>query len=120
MSAIVQDLGSLPASERHAALESIVVAEFKVTLLMPEDEDLPLTESYFELGLTSLGMTDVKQRLERLLDCDISTTVMFNSPTVEQLTQHLAAELFGTSAETAESGGQQDAAWDDMLRSLYE
>jgi acyl carrier protein len=82
-------------------LESVVVDEFKRVLLMPDDEELSLSDTFFELGLTSLGLTDVKQRLEDLLGRGISSTALFNSPTVEQLMDYLTgdvlADLFGSA-----------------------
>ncbi len=88
----IQHLRSLPWSERRDELESVVLAEFRATLLMDDDEDLPLTESYFDLGFTSLRITEIKQRLEDLLACEISTNLLFNTPTVERLMEHLTGD----------------------------
>ena len=94
MTLVVEQLQSLSRPERLAALESIVVAEFKAALLMTDDdEELSLTDSFFELGLTSLGMNDVKQRLETLLGRGIGSTMLFNSPTVEQLMERLTTDV---------------------------
>lgn len=98
MTPVVELLQSLSRPERIMALETIVVTEFKAALLMTEDDELSLTDSFFELGLTSLGLTDVKQRLETLLGRGIGSTMLFNSPTVEllmeQLTTDVLTELF--------------------------
>jgi acyl carrier protein len=88
----VTELAELPRSERLEALELLVVEEFKATLLMPDDEELPLDESYFTLGFTSLRIAEVKQRLETRLGCRISATVLFNSPTVERLLDYLTED----------------------------
>jgi hypothetical protein len=105
----IQHLQSLPWSERHDALESVVVGEFRATLLMGEDEDLPLGESYFDLGFTSLRITEIKERLDDLLGCAISTNLLFNSPTVDRLLAHLTgdilAELFRDDEPAAGSDG---------------
>jgi acyl carrier protein len=119
-------LRSLPRSERREALQALVVTEFKATLLMPEDEELPLDSSFFELGFTSLRVTEAKQRLEDLLDITISATVLFNSPTVEHLMAHLTAEVFGDAAGAAPepvtaTGGpdaETRALLDDLLTDL--
>jgi acyl carrier protein len=99
----IEQLLELPWSERRDALEGVVLAQFRATLLMDEDEDLPLDESYFELGFTSLRITEIKQRLEDLLGCEISTTLLFNTPTIEQLLEHLVEdglpELFAEESE---------------------
>ena len=86
-------LRTLARSERVDALEAVVVAEFKTTLLMSNDEELGLEESFFDLGFTSLLLADLKQRLERMLGCVISTNLLFNSPTVDRLLTHLTDEV---------------------------
>jgi acyl carrier protein len=88
----VQRLLALPRSERRAALEGVVVPEFRAKLLMSADEPLPLDANYFDLGLTSLQATEIKQRLEALLGCEIDASALLGRPTVEQLMNHLAAE----------------------------
>ena len=95
----MERLRELPMSERREGLEGLVVAEFRSILMMADDEDFPFDMSYFELGLTSLRITEVKEWLEAQLACTISTNVLFNSPTIECLISYLAeevlADLFG-------------------------
>jgi acyl carrier protein len=86
-------LRELSFAERRDALEVILETEFKAALLMTEDDELPFDQSYFDLGLTSLGITDLKERLEELFECEIDTNVLFNSPTVERLLDHLTQNL---------------------------
>jgi hypothetical protein len=45
------------------------------------------------MGFTSLRVTEVKQRLEDLLECSISSNVLFNNPTVDLLVAHLMTEV---------------------------
>ncbi|MDA5284525.1 acyl carrier protein [Streptomyces sp. NPDC054904] len=90
---MTEQLVSSPGSERRSVLEEIVVAEFKAALLMPDDEELPVEAGFFELGMTSLLLTMVKQRLEEQLGRGISSTALFNQPTVERLTDYLASEV---------------------------
>ena len=82
-------LRELPAHEIREEIESLVEELFKDALLMDADEELPLQISYFDLGLTSLRLTRLKQQLEELLDLTINTNVLFNEPTVEQLVFYL-------------------------------
>lgn len=89
------DLATLPRSERFDALEEIVVSQFKAALMMTSDEQLPIDESFFDLGLTSLLVSDVKIRLENMLGVAISANVLFNSPTVERLLNYLVTEPLG-------------------------
>jgi acyl carrier protein len=95
LAAAVEQLSSLPRSERSEFLENIVVGEFKDVLLMGGDEDFPIDQSYFALGFTSLRLMEVKANLEKVFGRTISTNVMFNSPTVEKLVEYLADEVLG-------------------------
>jgi acyl carrier protein len=83
----------LPWSERRHALEELVVAEFKAVLLMTAEDELPFDQSYFDLGLTSLTITDLKQRLEGMLGSELNSNVLFNSPTVGRLLDHVTEEI---------------------------
>ncbi|GLW89931.1 acyl carrier protein [Actinokineospora globicatena] len=85
----IADLADLPAVERGEALEEVLAPRFRAALLMTEDDDLPPDRSFFDLGLTSLGLTDLKQDIEGLLGCEIDATVLFNSPTLESLIGYL-------------------------------
>ncbi|GHG49120.1 acyl carrier protein [Streptomyces griseocarneus] len=85
-------LTDLPVTEIGEAVEALVVAEFKHALLMG-DEDLALDSNFFELGLTSLRLMNVRRSLEERLALEIDTTVLFNSPTIEQLVAHLTGLL---------------------------
>jgi acyl carrier protein len=122
----IQVLLDLSPAERQDALEELVVTEFRATLLMADDEDLPLDESYFDLGFTSLRISEIKERLEAAFGRAISTTQLFNSPTVEQLLAHLTgdvlADLFGgadagAGLAPAPAGADQ---WDDLMKDLYQ
>src|SRR5215472_16164010 len=89
----IDRLQELPLSERREGLEELIVTEFRTTLMMTDDEDLSFDTSYFELGFTSLRITEIKERLERQLGCSISTNVLLNSPTMERLISYLADEV---------------------------
>lgn len=90
-----------PSSERGAALESLVVTEFKVWLLMGDTDILPLDQSYFELGLNSLGATEIQQKLVAGLGRPINAASLFNNPTVGNLLAHLRTEVLADLFPTA-------------------
>ncbi|MDN0197937.1 acyl carrier protein [Streptomyces sp. S.PNR 29] len=91
-------LRELPAHEITEEIEAVVEELFKDALLMEAEEELPLSVSYFDLGLTSLKLTRIKQQLEVLLDVSVDTTVLFNEPTVEHLVRYLSGLLASTPA----------------------
>ena len=85
----IQRLRDLPRSELTEEIETIVLRKFKTVLLMDDSEDLPVDISYFDLGLTSLRLTEIRQSLEQLLDLSINVNVLFNEPTITHLVDHL-------------------------------
>ncbi|GAA5700188.1 MULTISPECIES: acyl carrier protein [Streptomyces] len=95
---VIQRLRELPRTEIADEIETLVLRKFKTVLLMDESEDLPLDISYFDLGLTSLRLTEIRQSLEQLLDLSINVNVLFNEPTVAQLVDYLADALSTPSA----------------------
>lgn len=105
----------------------MVAAEFRSVLQMMPQEALPLDESFFDLGLTSLSAEEVKQRLETRLACRVDAEVLFNHPTVQHLVAHLQAgplaDLFGAAAPAPAAAQAADteerALVDDMLARLY-
>lgn len=130
----IQWLESLPRSERRDALESVVVREFKTTLLMTAEDELPRDQSFFDLGLTSLRLTEVKQSLDTLLGRAISANSLFNQPTIAaiitQLCNEVLPELFANPTPDRDRASASDldaASWaatdstlvDDLLQNLY-
>lgn len=89
----IQRLRDLPRSELAEEIESLVLEKFRAVLLMDESEELPVDVSYFDLGLTSLRLTEIRQSLEQLLDLSINVNVLFNEPTVAHLVDHLTQEI---------------------------
>jgi acyl carrier protein len=85
---IVQLL-SVPLSERSFLLETFVDGEFRNWLQMTATELLPHDESYFALGLTSLGAVEIQECLEVALDCKIDSSTLYNNPTIGHLVSYL-------------------------------
>ena len=122
-----QRLAALPRSERRAALATLVVGELREVLQMEPTEALPLDESFFDLGFTSLSLEEMKQRLEETLGCHIDAEVLFNHPTVADLLAHLESgplsTLFGgtdTRGSEQPDDDHEKSLVDDMMARLYQ
>jgi len=118
-------LQRLPRAERRSALEALVRDEFKRALLMSERDELPLDENYFDLGLTSLRASEIKQRLEAEFQCEFDTSVLFGNATVRQIIDFLAGVVLSdgpsvATAESVEESPERRRLVDDLLRDLYE
>ncbi|WP_411105003.1 acyl carrier protein [Streptomyces sp. cmx-4-9] len=86
-------LRDLPETELFEEVEQIVLGVFRTALIMDETEEVPFDRSYFDLGLTSLGLSRIRKQLESLLDVPINANVLFNTPTIAELVDHLVAGL---------------------------
>ena len=84
-----QRLRRLPRWDREVVLECLVIQIFKDLLLMEKSDELPFDENYFDMGLTSLQLTEAKEQIERALECEIDTIRLFNNPTITHLIEHL-------------------------------
>jgi len=121
----VEILRRLPMPDRRAELAAMVSEQFRGGLLMDEDERLEATESVFALGMSSVLMVQAQERLSALFGVDLSSAVLFNSCTVQQVTQYLAAEVL-TDLFTDERPVRPAAPkartrllWDDVLGRVY-
>ncbi|ALO98995.1 hypothetical protein SHL15_8018 [Streptomyces hygroscopicus subsp. limoneus] len=99
----ISDLLEIPLYDRREALEELVTHELKSALLMEDDEYLAPDSVFFELGLTSLQLSEIKYTLDKVLGCEIEVAQLFNRPTVEQLvsylSEHVIAEAFADPDE---------------------
>jgi acyl carrier protein len=91
--AAMRNLLAMPGPERRTGIEAMIAAEFRAALQVEPDEPLPMDTPYFDLGLTSLRLVETRKRLEDLLGIQISSNVLFNRPTLTQLTAYLAEEV---------------------------
>ncbi|SDC79416.1 acyl carrier protein [Actinokineospora iranica] len=122
----IEQLTAAPLSERPTVLERMVVDKFRALLLFESTDAYPLDESYFTLGLTSLGAMDVKRQLEEQLGRSIEAATLFNNPTTGYLLAYLRSEvladLFCGARATADHSPDsvEDDLVDDLLRDLYD
>ena len=104
----IESLARAPLSERGALLEALVAGEFRAWLLMGDADSLPLDESYFALGLTSLGAVEIQERLESILGRRIDSASLFNNPTIEHLLLHVRSQVLAEFFRSSDS--RSDAA----------
>jgi acyl carrier protein len=111
---------SLAALERGQWLADYLAGKIKGKLLMESNEDLSLDANYFDLGLTSLQIEELKQELEAELDRSITPSVFFNYPTLQGLVAHLRDELLTDCFSIRSAAIEEKLMQDDQSPSLYE
>ena len=120
-SARVREILALPKAERRAALEELVIAEFAAILGLGADEEFPRHTGFFDLGMTSLRLTEVRQRLTRLLGDQVRVETLFEHATMASLLEHLVtAVLPDLARDTAtDAPPAPPAQLDELLTRLY-
>ncbi|WP_433073799.1 type I polyketide synthase [Dactylosporangium sp. CA-052675] len=93
-------VGTVPAGRSLAQLTDLVAAEAADVLGYPERHRLP-DRPFKDLGFDSLTALDLRNRLARATALTLSSTVVFDYPTVAELAAHLHQLSAGTAAGTA-------------------
>lgn len=120
----VERLRHLPVSERRAELESMVMEQFRAVLSIPDDEPVPLYESLFALGMSSVLIGEVQHRLSDLLGHNLHSSVLFNSCTVAQVVDYLTTDVLpdmfpqSASPPTALPRAITRVLWDNVLHQM--
>lgn len=95
MTSAARRLVATPGPDFDDEVERLVTGVFRDALLAPDDEELPDDQTFFELGLTSLRMVEVRERLEEMFGVGIATGALFDHPTIGGLSGHLVSLLSG-------------------------
>jgi len=94
-------LEQCPSHERRTLLMDYLRGVLMRVLRFAPGETIDPRRGLFDLGLDSLAVVEVKSRIEQGVGRSISATVMLDFPTLDELTNHLCHELFGTNEAVA-------------------
>jgi acyl carrier protein len=71
------------------------------TILAVQPDDLKgRTVGFFEMGMDSIMTVELKRRLEVALDCKLPTTVAFEYPTIDRMSDFIASDVLLLEAES--------------------
>ncbi|WP_322724473.1 SDR family NAD(P)-dependent oxidoreductase [Streptomyces spongiae] len=93
-----------PDTDRRRALEDTLCGIWRRVL---DRDQVGVTDSFFDLGGTSLLLVRAMTEVNQELDCDLTVVDLFGHPTVEALARHLADRV--TVPATADGGPTGDA-----------
>ncbi|MET8687123.1 type I polyketide synthase [Streptomyces sp. NPDC004732] len=100
-----------PAQQRQLVLQH-VRSQAAATLGHSDVDAVPATKPFQELGFDSLTAVELRNRLNKSTGLTLPTTVVFDHPTPDALTDVIQAELSGDTA-SAEAARTTAAAADD-------
>ena len=96
-------LSTVVSSQRSYRLVELLKAAINNVIGASDHEPIELRKPLFDLGLDSLTAVELKNRLETNFVCSLSTTLLFDYPTLEALSSHLKThmpELFETAEQS--------------------
>jgi len=88
---------ALPSERRRALLEHLR-AEVAATLGLPPTQPIDPRNGFLDLGMDSLTAVEFRNRLFRSLRLRLPPTLIFDHPTLDALTDHLARDRFAWNA----------------------
>jgi acyl transferase domain-containing protein/acyl carrier protein len=100
-----QQLAAAPALDRKSLLAAQVRAKVAKVLGLDPPESVDPKRGFFDLGLDSLASMELRNELQALLGCTLSSTLTFRYPTVEALVNHLAHDVFGLETAAVSQNG---------------
>jgi phthiocerol/phenolphthiocerol synthesis type-I polyketide synthase D len=89
-----EGLRNLPTKGRARRLETYIQDQIVVVMGLESREEVDWRRGLFEIGMDSLMALELRNRLQSGLGFPISSTLAFDHPTVESISQFLAQEIF--------------------------
>ena len=103
---------SMPADKREAALLELVIQEVASVLGLADASSIDADEPLNNLGLDSLMAVQLRDRFEHLTQTELSATLAFDYPTPQLLSAHFAGLLAPVSV------GSGTMNWEELVRIL--
>ncbi|MBT9317709.1 polyketide synthase [Leptothoe spongobia] len=96
-----QQLESALITERYDLLMSGVRGQIAKTLGLKHPEQIEPGQRLIDLGLDSLMVIELKNRLQSTLGCSLRSTLLFDHPTLASLADYLASDVLMWSDEAS-------------------
>lgn len=98
-SKVLEDLQNIPFAKRQEKLTELIQSEVAIIMALPADELSDIHKGFFEMGMDSLMAVELKTHLEKTLACELPGTLIFEMPTIFELSHYLANEVLGWCTE---------------------
>jgi len=77
-------------------------------------DDLNPNQGFFQMGMDSLTSVELRSRLQKTLNCGLSSTVIFKYPTLKSLTEYLATQVLKLNPSVKNISESQDNQADKL------
>lgn len=116
---LIETLAALPENEAWETLQSVIDRQVTDVLGLGNGLHLDPTQRLFEVGFDSLMAVELRSRLQSVLGCMLPSTLVFDYPSVNEMTRYVQEELLADSATPVENETDLSLP-DDALNSLSE
>ncbi|AXK31825.1 acyltransferase domain-containing protein [Streptomyces armeniacus] len=106
---LLDRLRTLPSGERDDLLLDCVLEEASAVLGLDGSGELGPEQGFFELGMTSITVLEMRIRLERRFGCDLPATLAFECPTAAAVARHLATDVLELAGPGEPADGKRPA-----------
>ena len=104
----IQRLEVTPVEERRELLVAHVRKQVAKVLGLDSSEPLDLHQGFFDLGMDSLTLTELRTNLQSSLEVNLSITNLFNYNTTDELVSYLSQDVLGiTSSEKLDAASPE-------------
>ena len=90
---LAERLAQTPVHMHGAVVEDFVRKEVAAVLRLAADDPVPPETGFFDLGMDSLMLVELRRRLERWSGLSLPSSVTFSYPNLQVMSDFLASEL---------------------------
>jgi polyketide synthase 12/epothilone polyketide synthase D len=110
------DLLRCSPHDRQTRIKTEVQAQVAKVLGVRDVNTLDHQLGFASLGIDSLSAVELRHRLQTRLGCPLPATVMFDYPTINQLTDYLATQVLTSASPEITSRGEITSPSEEQLR----
>lgn len=86
-------LASLSGDDRTSLMQEKIRERVAVIMAVPDPQQIDLQRSLLKQGMDSLMSIELTNDLSRILAVTLGSTLVFNHPSIEQLSEHLLSDI---------------------------
>ncbi|MBD2252772.1 type I polyketide synthase [Nostoc parmelioides] len=115
ISQLIQHIQSLGIKERISYLRNYLQTEVSQVLGASSSHLPDVQLGFFDMGMDSLMMVELRSRLETSLQQTIPSTVLFEHPTIQALAEYIATQLLPQETVISAMNEQPDISLSDVI-----
>ncbi|NEQ63123.1 MAG: acyl carrier protein, partial [Moorea sp. SIO4A1] len=109
----LQGLQQVPSHERHERLLSHIRDQVSKVLGWSSSHTIDPHQGFFDIGMDSLTSVELRNRLQTSLGRSLSSTLIFDYPTIDALAGYLVSEMFTEEEQEEDTDSAETTQKDD-------